>query len=144
LSNVQPPPIQDMLIDDNKLPNLSWIMFFNNIFQGDTGTNWNPAFTSLTSVGSPTITGRYYQISRNLCYFSIMITPATNTSSVASTTYVNNFPLDVINDGICLAVSSSLSFAGGGYVTASNNRIYTPAWTTVTVPVLIAGIVEAV
>lgn len=143
MSNVQPPPIQDILVDQNGLPNLSWIMFFNNLFTGDTGTAWTPTFTSLTSVGTPTITGRYYQISRNLAYFAVMVTPATNTSSTGGTTYVNNFPLDVVNDGVCLTVSSNLSLASAGYVTASNDRIYTPTWATVAVPVLTVGIVEA-
>jgi hypothetical protein len=45
------------------------------------------------------------------------------------------------NDGICFAVSGG----GGsvsGHAVAANNRIFVPAWTGVTVPVHVIGIVE--
>jgi len=43
---------------------------------------------------------------------------------------------------VCMSLSNNL---GGqlGMINATNNRIYTPTWTTVTTPVNIIGLVEA-
>lgn len=141
MSSIQPPPITNQVVDQDGIATLPWILFFNQLFVGDTGVEWTPTFTSLTQVGTPTITGRYYKIGA-LAYFSILITPATSTSATAGTTYVNNFPLDVISDGACFAVSG---LVGGnvGMVEASTNRVYVPAWTTVTVPLTVVGLVVA-
>lgn len=141
MSSVQPPPIINPVIDDGGIATLPWILFFNQIFSGDTGTVWTPTFTNLTEVGTATITGRYYKIG-SLVYFSIVVTPSTSTSATAGTTYVNNFPLDVTIDGACFAVSG---LVGGnvGMVEASTNRIYVPAWSAVTVPLTVVGLVEA-
>jgi hypothetical protein len=138
----QPPPIQEQLTDDQQALTMPWILFFNQNFTGDLGTSWTPTFTSLTETGTPTITGRYYQISQALCYFNVTITPATDTTATAGTTYINNFPLTASSNGICFAVSGNLG-SNSGMVVASNNRIYVPAWTAVTVPLTIIGIVEA-
>lgn len=141
MSSVQPPPIQHQVIDEGGLLTLPYILFFNQIFGGDTGTDWTPTFTSLTQTGTPTITGRYYKIGA-LVYFYVVVTPATDTTATAGTTYINNFPLDVTSDGACLAVSGLL---GGsvGMVEASTNRIYVPAWSAVTVPLTVVGLVVA-
>jgi hypothetical protein len=141
MSSIQPPPIINPVIDESGIATLPWILFFGQIFSGDTGTSWTPSFTNLTTVGTPTITGRYYKIG-SLVYFSITITPSTSTSSTAGSTYVNNFPLDVITDGACFAVSG---LVGGpvGMVEASTNRIYVPDWSAVTVPLTVIGLVEA-
>jgi hypothetical protein len=141
LSSVQPPPIYEKLSDNAGKSTLPWVLFFNNIFQGDTGTDWTPQFTDLTVSGTPTITGRVYRLSRRIAFFRATVTPATNTSAVAGTTYINNFPLTFTNDGICFAVSGGLG-TGSGHVIASNNRIFVPAWTTVTVPVTVVGMGE--
>lgn len=145
--SVQPPPIYDPIskIDeqgktDGKI-GLPWILFFNQVFSGDAGTAWTPAFTSLTVTGTPTFTGTLYKISSSLIFFTAVITPATNTSSTAQTTYINNFPLTIRKDGGCLAVGNSSG--GVGMAVASTKRIYTPAWTNVTTPVTISGLIEA-
>lgn len=104
MPSVQPPPIQHPVIDEGSLATLPWILFFNQVFSGDTGTDWTPSFTSLTETGTPTITGRYYKFGA-LVYFYVLVTPATDTSATAGTTYINNFPLDVTSDGACFAVS---------------------------------------
>ncbi len=135
------PPNTHPLAEEDGLPTLQWILFFNALYEGDTGTEWEPAFTSLGASGAPTITGRYYKIGR-LVYFSVRIVPATNTTSTAGTTYINNFPLSITQDGACLAVTGLLG-SNAGMAEASTNRIYTPAWSTVTVPVTIVGLVEA-
>lgn len=152
MTTIKEPPIYQPMIDppDPKDPEsftgiatLAWILFFNQLFIGDTGTSWTPTFTNLTVVGAaPTITGVYYKISQSLVYFRAKIVPGTNTSSTAGTTYINNFPLSMIGDGACIAVSGLLGGTPGMCDQASNN-IYVPAWTTVTVPLSIVGIVEA-
>ena len=141
MSNL-PPPIQDALTDEQQALTMPWILFFNQMFTGDYGTSWTPTFTSLTEVGTPTITGRYYQLSQSLCYFNATITPATSTSATAGTTYINNFPLTASANGVCFAVSGNLG-GNAGMVSVTDNGIYVPSWTTVTVPLTIIGIVEA-
>lgn len=139
---MQPPPIMNPLAEEGLVATMPWILFFNQVFTGDAGEDWTPTFSSLTTTGTPTITGRYYKISQFLCFFKITITPATDTTAVAGTTYVDNFPLTASGDGICFAVSGNLG-TNSGMVTSSNNRIYVPGWTAVTVPLTVVGIVEA-
>lgn len=138
-----PPPIRDELQEENGAISMPWILFFNQVFNGDSGTSWDPTFVSLTEVGgSATITGRFYQISKFLTYFNVLVTPATNTSATAGTTYIDNFPLSSFSNGVCMSVSNKLGGALG-MVEASSNRIYVPAWTTVTTSINIMGMVEA-
>lgn len=142
MTRVLPPPTYEVLTEKDGKARLPWLLFFNKLFQGDSGTIWTPAFTNLTAVGTPTITGKTYKINDYIAYFGITIVPGTNTSSTAGTTYVNNFPLDITGDGACFALSGFLGSNAGVCDTASN-RIYVPSWTTVTVPLTIVGIVEA-
>ena len=137
-----PPPTRNPLTEQDGSLTMPWLLFFNQMFNGDAGTEWTPTFTNLTTSGSPTLTGRFYQLSKYLCYFNILITPATNTSAVAGSTYVNNFPLTMNSNGFCFSLSNNLG-GGLGMVTASSNRIYTPTWTTVTTPINLIGMVEA-
>jgi len=142
MSNVRPAPIYDPIADEESRASRSWILFFNGIFEGDTGTSWTPTFVNLTQTGTPTITGYYYRITRRLVYFRVDITPATNTSATAGSTYIDNFPLVFSGNGICFAVTGNLG-DGPGMVAAATNRIYVPTWTTVTVPLSVIGICEA-
>ena len=137
-----PPPLFEPIAGDDGLVSLPWVLHFNQGYLGDTGTDWTPVFTSLTSVGTPTITGRYFKLSQTLSYFRIKITPATNTSATAGTTYCDNFPLNFTQDGFTIAVTTNTLF-GGGSIDATAQRIYTPSWTTITSPVTILGVVEA-
>lgn len=136
-----PAPITQSIIDNKGLPTLPWVLFFNQSFQGDSGADWTPSFTGLT--GSTTsVTGRYYRISQFLVYFTINITPSGATSATSGTTYAEGFPLNFTNDSMNTVVSGS----GGGAIgmnVASNNRIYVPAWTGVSIPLTIIGIGEA-
>ncbi len=140
--SIEPPPTRNPLTEKDGELTMPWLLYFNQLFNGDTGTNWTPTFTSLTISGTPIITGRYYRISQFLCYFNILVTPATNTSAIAGTTYVDNFPLDAYSNGFCVTVSNNLG-GGLGMVEATNNRIYVPTWTTVTTPINVIGVVEA-
>ncbi len=140
--SLEPPPILNPLVDEKGVATLPWILYFNQLFIGDAGASWTPTFTSLAITGTPTITGRYYKLSQALCYFSVTITPATDTTATAGTTYIDNFPLTASANGICFAVSGNLGTVSG-MVVASNNRIYVPAWSAVTVPLTVVGMVEA-
>jgi hypothetical protein len=138
---VNPAPITNPVIDQSGLPTLPWTLFFNQNFEGDSGTSWSPNFVGLTGTTS-SVTGRFYRLSQYLVYFAINITPSGNTSATAGTTYVDNFPLDFKNDGFNTVVSGT----GGGAIgmnTESNNRIYVPAWTNISVPLKVLGLVEA-
>lgn len=142
MTSPKAPPIYDPLAEDDGKAKLSWILFFNGLFDGDTGTTWAPTFTGLTISGTPTITGKYYRISRAIAYFRVTITPSTSTTSTAGTTYINNFPLVMKGDGICFAVSGLLG-TNSGMCDRASNRVYVPSWSAVTVPLSIIGIVEA-
>jgi len=141
MTKITAPPIYQPLAEQNGTATLPWILFFNSLFKGDTGTAWTPLFTSLTITGTPTITGITYKLG-SLVYFRVKIVPATNTSSTAGTTYINNFPYTMHGDGACLAVSGLLG-SNAGVCDQASNRIYVPAWSAVTVPLSIVGFVEA-
>lgn len=141
MTSVTPPPLYDPVVDESGVASVSWTLFFNKLFQGDTGTDWTPNFQNLTVSGTPTITGRYYRINRNIVYFRVTIVPATSTKSTAGTTYIDNFPLSLRGDGICFAVTSGLG-SGSGHVNAASGRIFTPSWTS-PATISIIGMVEA-
>ena len=136
---LEAPPISDILIEQNGLPRIPWIIFFNSLYEGDGGTSFTPTFSGLGSTGTPTITGRYFQITRRFCIFFVSITPATDTTSTATTTYISNFPLQFANDSVCFAGTGSGAVQAIGGIRASDNRIYTPGWTSVTTPITVVG-----
>lgn len=136
--SVDPPPITEVLAEQNGLPKLPWILFYNALFEGDAGSSFTPTFQNLTTVGTPDITGRYYRINQQFCFFTVVVDPATSTTSTAATTYIDNFPLTFQSDSACFAVSGGAGAVG--HIVSATNRIYTPAWAAVTVPVTIVGI----
>lgn len=137
MSKINPPPITNPVIEkDTGLPTLPWILFYNSIFFGDTGTTFTPVPVNLTEVGTPTITGAYYR-SGQFIDFEIVITPATSTTAVAGSTYFA-LPFDVLVDGACFAISGLLG-SNAGAVDAATNRCYPPSWSAVTVPLTIVG-----
>jgi hypothetical protein len=134
------PPTYEVLVEQDGKPKSAWILFFSNMVNGDAGASWTPTFVSLTEVGTATKTGRYWRINKSFAYFEIVITPGTNTSSTAGTTYCDNFPLDVAGQSVCHAMTVPASVVAGTVET--NNRIYPPSWTTITSPVTLAGLVR--
>lgn len=139
---INPPPTYEKIVDANGNVTTAWLLFFDQMYNGDRGSSWTPVATNLTQVGgNATLTGQIYRISNKLYFFRIGITPVTNTSSVAGTTYFTGLPISAGYDGFCTAQSSTLGDPTG-MIVASNNRIYTPAWTTIAVPVTITGVVE--
>lgn len=136
------PPLYDPIVDDGNGTTKSWQSYFANLFSGDTGTStWKPSFTGLTTVGTPTYESIYYRINGSLVYFRVVINPATSTTSVAGTTYIDNFPLDITSDGACIIATNGT--AATGMVNASNKRIYMPAWSAITTKITISGTIEA-
>lgn len=133
-------PLTQPVIDENAYPTLPWTLFFNQMFEGDAGKSWIPTFQSFT--GTATFSGRFYRLSQYLVFFTVKITPSGNTSTTSGSTYIDNFPLNLTNDGFNTVVSGA---AGGaiGMNRASDNRIYVPQWTNVSVPLTIIGIGEA-
>lgn len=136
---IEAPPITEIMMEQNGLPRIPWILFYNSLFEGDGGTVWTPTFSGLTEVGTATIAGRYFRINQRICLFFVTITPGTNTSSVAATTYISNFPLTFVYDSVCLVSTGSGAVQAIGGIRASDNRIYTPTWTTVTTPLTVVG-----
>lgn len=141
MTSVQPPPIAENVADSVGKATIPYILFFNQIYEGDTGNAWTPTFQGLTVVTPPTITATYYRILRRLCFFRVTLNTPANTSAVAGTTYIDNFPLNFAADGVCFAVTGNLG-SPSGHVVAANKRIYVPTWTGVTVPLTIVGVCE--
>lgn len=134
------PPKTEELIDEQKFTTLNWLSFFDSLATGDTGTTWTPNFVGLTEVGTATKTGKYWRLSKSLVYYRLTITPGTNTSAVNGTTYCDNFPLVITNDGANLSISSFTASPAG--TTSADKRIYTATWTTIASPIHIIGIAE--
>ncbi len=138
--SIDPPPIIHPLIEGDKNPaDIRWIDFFTRMYEGDAGTSWTPTFVSMGSTGTPTYSGRYWRIGQNLVWFSITVTPATDTTSTATTTYCDNFPLTFSVDSVCLVGTGSGAVQAIGGIRASDNRIFPPAWSAVGTPLIIVG-----
>lgn len=139
------PPTYSQVVDQGQKATLLWALWANNVASGDPGTAWTPSFTGLTTAGgTPTFSGVYYAISNALVYFRIIITPAAggSTTSVAGTTFMNNFPLQILAPAGFSTIAGNAS-AALGTTNASNNNFYTPAWTALTGQVILSGTVEA-
>lgn len=134
------PPKTEPVVGNDKFATLPWLVFFDQVATGDGGTRWTPTFVGLTETGTATKTGVYYRISSRLVFFRIVITPATDTSATAGTTYCDNFPLVIANAGFSVSLSDYTAGVAG--FTSSNRRIYTVSWSALTTPVTIVGIVE--
>jgi hypothetical protein len=133
-------PVYDAMVEEDLKPRVTWVRFFEDLALGQAGELFTPVFTGLTEVGTATKAGTYWVINGQFSYFEVLIVPATDTSSVAGTTYFD-FPLDILGQGAIVACSTPGLAAFG--TAETNNRIYTPTWTNLTVPVTISGLVRA-
>ena len=135
------PPIYNPIADEEGVATVPWAVFFNGLFQG-VAESWQPTFVNLTENGAATKTGRFMQLNQGLVYWDAEITPGTDVSATAGSTYINNFPLTLTRDSFCIAVSGGL---GGtpGHAVAANNRIFIPSLSSVTVPITICGVALA-
>jgi len=142
---VNAPPLDQQILDQAGQTVPEWLLWYDAIWRGDAGTDWAPTFVNLTeNGGSASITGRYFRLSRYWVLFTVSVAlgTATDTSATAGSTYINNFPLDVNGDGPVFAVSNGTG-TGSGHVEAATDRIYVPAWTSVTTPLTLIGLAEA-
>lgn len=131
-------PIAERLAGDDGKARPAWIEFYSALTRGDVGTNWNVTINNLTTVGTPVITGVYYQNS-GFTDFAVKIVPFTNTSSVLGTTFIT-VPFAVVNDVPCNVVTgNSVAF---GVVLSASKQINLPTWTTITTPITITGRVK--
>lgn len=134
------PPKTEPLVEENDFATLNWLAFFEGLSDGDAGTVWTPTFTGLTENGTATKAGKYWRLTKNLAFFRITITPGTDTTAVAGTTYCDNFPLNITSAGIVGTISGFTAAVSGA--TSSPKAIYTSAWTAITTPINIVGILE--
>lgn len=145
MSKIAPPPSYDNIISANTgKVTPSWLVFFDQLFKGDQGQTWVPLFSGLTYTGgAPTVNGYYYQLSKKICKFNIVIVPSSgNSTTMAAGGYITNFPLTIVFDDCCFVCTNAPSVSAG-VADASNNRILLPAWTTITSRITISGTLVA-
>lgn len=131
-------PIADKALDDLGKFRPSWVVYFSSLNRGDVGTTWNPTITNLTSTGTPTITGVYYQ-NNGFTDFAVKIVPGTDTSSVLGSTTIA-LPFSVAADTVANTVAGNTT--ASGVVNASSKTLFLPTWSLVTIPVTITGRVK--
>lgn len=94
---------------------------------------WTPAFTGLTVVngtGGVTITGSFVIIGKMIKWrVKIATTGTATTASTASTTFINNLPFLVLQNGSLRAISGTVTQGGVGLVAEGGTNGYTPTWT---------------
>jgi len=138
MSKISDAPIAENVIDDAKKARPAWVEFFANLTRGDVGTTWTPTITSLTSTGTPTISGVYYQ-NQGFTDWAVKIVPATDTSSTLGVTTIA-LPFSVTADTICSVVTGTSNSTG--VVNAAGKLAYLPTWTVITTPITITGRVK--
>lgn len=143
MSTLTPAPLYHPLTDKNGAITMPWIIYFTGLSTGDQGTRWTPEFQNLASTGSPSFSGMYFKIGALLTYFTAIVTPATDTSATAGSTYIDNFPEIIAADGACYAVSGSTGSLSAGIAQASSGRIYVPTWANIAVPVTVCGFIQS-
>ena len=137
MSNLNPAPINQPVLEPTGLLTLQWILFLSALYDGDTGTTFIPIPVGMGVSGVATYTGAYYR-SGQFIKFYIYIVPGTSTTSTAGTTYFT-LPFDVKQDSVCFATGPVTAVQSIGTIASLDNRCYTPAWSAVTVPITIVG-----
>lgn len=137
------PPTFNAVVDSKGKATNPFVIFFNQLVNGDSGQSWTPQFTGLTTTGSFNVLGIYYVLSNSLVYFRIIITPTSGTiASTAGTTFVNNFPFTVLAPATFGVVAGNGS-GGLGTTSAANNGLYLPTIAASSGTFVFAGLVEA-
>jgi hypothetical protein len=131
-------PNQDPMIEESGRPKQSWAQFFSNLSRGDGGEKFTPTYIGLTTSGTPTVLGFFYENSGFIDFY-ITITPGTSTGSTLGSTYFD-LPFAFAFDTPCYAVGGGGSAIG--YIEASTKRCYTPSWSGATYPITINGRVK--
>jgi len=128
-------PTYEVLAEDDGKAKLTWLLFFQLLASGDPGTAWQPVVTNLTSVGTPAITGAYYE-NQGFTDFWVNIIPTTSISGTAGSIYID-LPFTVSVDAPCFGVAGLTS--GIGAVDSVSKRIYPPTFSALTIPLTITG-----
>lgn len=131
-------PISDNVVDEAKKARPTWVEFFASLTRGDVGTTWSPSISNLASVGTPTISGVYYQNS-GFTDWVVKIVPSTNTSSTLGLTFIT-LPFNVTADQPLFATYGTT--VAGGIVNSAAKQAYLPSWAAITTPITISGRVK--
>ena len=95
---------------------------------------WTPAPTNLTVVGTPTYTGKYTRIGRQVTCIAC-IDSTTTTAATAGSTSFGGLPFTASavagnNGGNGVVVdTNTVTQVGSGYIFTANNRFYVTGWT---------------
>jgi hypothetical protein len=95
---------------------------------------WTPAPTNLTVVGTPTYTGKYTRIGRQVTCIAC-IDSTTSTTATAGSTSFGGLPFASVaiagnNSGNGTTVdANTVTQVGSGYIFTANNRFYVTGWT---------------
>lgn len=120
-------PIQDPMVDGSGRPRKSWTFFFNQLVDGDSGTDWTPVSANLT--GTNTYNGKYFKNSGFIDFWITVDTTTTSGSTLGSTYF--ELPFDVTVASPCFVVYGST--AAMGIIDPSTNRCFPPTWSTANV-----------
>lgn len=98
----------------------------NTLDDYEEGT-WTPVPTNLTVVGTPTYTGRYTKIGREVFVY-LSVSSTISTASTAGSTYFSGLPF--VCGFACPAYASNDAAAnfGNGTIFATIADLYTPTW----------------
>ena len=94
---------------------------------------WTPSPTNLTVVGTPTYTGKYTRIGRQVTCIAC-IDSTTSTAATAGSTSFSGLPFTAVavagnNAGNGVVIdSNTVTKVGAGYVYTGNNRFYVSGW----------------
>jgi len=95
---------------------------------------WTPSPTNLTVVGTPTYTGKYTRIGRQVTCIAC-IDSTTSTTATAGSTSFSGLPFTAAavagnNGGNGIVVdTNTVTQVGSGYIFTANNRFYVTGWT---------------
>jgi hypothetical protein len=90
---------------------------------------WTPTWTNLTITGSPIYSGLLSVVGR-LAFVEVVINPnGGTTASTLNSTYINNLPVTAALSALALVgMWMSTAAPALGYVSISNNGLFTPTW----------------
>lgn len=129
-------PTTERVLDNAGKMALRWVLFLQDLLNGDPGVAFAPDIQNLSNTGgAPAITGVYYE-NGGFIDFYIRITPVTNTTSTAGTTYIQ-LPFQPSSDCPCFSTTGNSSAISG--IIASSARAYLPSWSNIPDPVTISG-----
>jgi hypothetical protein len=101
----------------------------NTLDDYEEGT-WTPSWTSLTVIGTPTYSGTYVKVGKNI-FCQLTIASTTTTASTAGTTSFTGFPFSMsagVGNYSTMTAVNNASVASYGVGLVNSNIGYTPTW----------------